>query len=345
MDFKTRYQFNPNSDLVGKGGFAFVYKAKDSLLNRTVALKFFHNTDAADKHTLIAEISKAIELEHPNLCRYYDATLLEGRDMHGQINNTEVGVMEYLDGGDIRSYLKKNPTHLNKLLTDVLQGLAYLHENNIIHRDLKPQNILIKQTPRGPIAKITDFGISKLLDGESNSASVLIGTIAYMAPEQFNPSKFGNHGTIDTNIDLWSFGVMVYELITNDNLFNSGDKQNSAQELMSNILNDDFAEQKVQRLSQPYRLLVQKCLVKNAAQRVSNAADLISILNNSKPVKTPTQPKEKEKISKPYLPNEKIKSSYKNSNIDEGISIEKIFLIALIIVIAITALLVWSKSK
>ena len=76
MDFKTRYTYNSKTDLLGRGGFAIVYKAHDTLLNRVVALKFFTNS-GSDKHTLIAEISRAISLEHPNLCRYYDAAMLD----------------------------------------------------------------------------------------------------------------------------------------------------------------------------------------------------------------------------------------------------------------------------
>ena len=144
MDFKNRYQYNSKTDLLGRGGFATVYKANDTLLNRVVALKFFTNSGGTNKHTLIQEISRAISLEHPNLCRYYDAAVLESVNLHGETETTEVGVMEYIDSGELKPYLTKNPQHMDKLLTDVLHGLSYLHKHGIIHRDLKPQNILIK---------------------------------------------------------------------------------------------------------------------------------------------------------------------------------------------------------
>lgn len=175
MDFKNRYQYNPKTDLLGRGGFATVYKAHDALLNRTVALKFFANS--GDKHTLIQEISRAINLERPNLCRYYDAALQENSNFHGEVEKMEIGVMEYLDGGDLKTYVRAHPDKLNKLLIDVLHGLSYLHEHGIIHRDLKPQNILIKNTSQGSVAKITDFGISKDAGSSNTSSSQLMGTI------------------------------------------------------------------------------------------------------------------------------------------------------------------------
>ena len=157
MDFKNRYQYNSKTDLLGRGGFATVYKANDTLLNRVVALKFFTNSGGTNKHTLIQEISRAISLEHPNLCRYYDAAVLESVNLHGETETTEVGVMEYIDSGELKPYLTKNPQHMDKLLTDVLHGLSYLHKHGIIHRDLKPQNILIKSAKDAPIGYSGDL--------------------------------------------------------------------------------------------------------------------------------------------------------------------------------------------
>ena len=276
MDFKERYQYNSKTDLLGKGGFATVYKAGDKLLNRVVALKFFSVSD--DKHTLIAEISRVIGLEHANLCRYYDAALLDMANIHGDVDKVEVGVMEYLDGGDLKSYCQRHPNQQQKLLTDVLKGLSFLHKRGIIHRDLKPANILIKNTEDGPVAKITDFGISKDVGGSHTSSSLLMGTIEYMAPEQFSPAKYGIGGKIGTNLDLWSFGLMVYEMVTGHSLFGSRGGDSSAEQVMGNILNDELIEDKISGLSEPYLSLVRKCLVKDAKQRVQGADELISLL-------------------------------------------------------------------
>ena len=162
MGFRTRYKYNPKADFIAKGGFARVFRAEDVMLERQVALKVY-SAEASSKYDLISEIRKVVQLEHPNLCRYYDVALLQNTTAMGEEEELQVGVMEYLDGGDIKSYVKQHPQHLEKLLIDVLQGLFYLHQHQIIHRDLKPANILIKNTATGPVAKITDFGISKAL--------------------------------------------------------------------------------------------------------------------------------------------------------------------------------------
>jgi serine/threonine protein kinase len=277
MDFKTRYKYNPKTDMLGKGGFAIVYKAKDTLLNRTVALKFFTHNDS-NKNSLIQEISRAISLEHPNLCRYYDANMLESVNLHGELEKTEVGVMEYIDSGDLKSFLRLNISYLNKLLIDVLEGLSYLHGVGIIHRDLKPQNILIKSTILGPIAKITDFGISKHINSGNTDASQLMGTVEYMAPEQFSPAKYGINGRISTNLDLWSFGLMVYELIMNETLFGGKGGHSSAEQVMNNILHEDIVEERSKKIPDPYRRIIQLCVVKDANLRVQTATELIRVL-------------------------------------------------------------------
>ena len=100
MDFKTRYHYDPQRDLIGKGGFSRVYRATDTLLDRTVALKIFSGT-TGKYGSVLAEIRRAIRLEHPNLCRYYDVVLLESQNAFGETDTTEVGVMEYLDGGNL----------------------------------------------------------------------------------------------------------------------------------------------------------------------------------------------------------------------------------------------------
>lgn len=273
MDFKTRYQYNPKTDLLGRGGFATVYKAHDTLLNRTVALKFYANT--GDKHTLIQEISRAISLEHPNLCRYYDATLQEITNFHGETEKMEIGVMEYLDCGDLKSYCKIHPEQQIKLLIDVLKGLSFLHKCGIIHRDLKPANILIKNAEDGPLAKITDFGISKDAETSNTSSSQLMGTIEYMAPEQLSPLKYGLNGKIGTNLDLWSFGVLVYELVAGESMFGGRGGQTSAEQVISNILNDDLIEKGIKYLPEPYFTVLSKCLIKDANQRAQKADELI----------------------------------------------------------------------
>src|SRR3954447_25133185 len=176
MDFQQRYVFDPTTDLLGKGGFSKVYKAKDTLLERTVALKFFTGS-LSNKYQVLNEIKKVIGFEHPNLCKYYDVAFLSNKNLFGETEQIEVGIMEYIDAGDFKTYTRKNPQHIDKLLIDVLKGLAYLHKHDFAHRNLKGQNILIKLDEGLPVSKIIDFGIGKLIASDDSHSSVLLGTI------------------------------------------------------------------------------------------------------------------------------------------------------------------------
>lgn len=279
MHFKDRFTYHTKTDLLGIGGFARVFRATDNLLKRTVALKFFTNIDET-KYNLINEISRSIALEHPNICRYYDAAILQGTNIHGDAEQTEVGIMEYLDGGNIKEYLQRNPQHLDKLLNDTLQGLYYLHTNEndtIIHRDIKPGNVLIKNTRQGPVAKITDFGISKTLLANASRSTQTLGTPAYMAPEQFEPVTYGIDGDVTVNADIWSFGVLAYELITGKMLFEEIGGQTTGQAIIR-VLTEDYARKIEALQNEKYKDLLKACLVRKAADRCSDCSELVLIL-------------------------------------------------------------------
>jgi len=190
-----------------------------------------------------------------------------------------VGIMEYIDAGDFKTYTRKNPQHIDKLLIDVLKGLAYLHKHDFAHRDLKGQNILIKLDEGIPVSKIIDFGIGKLIASDDAHSSVLLGTIEYMAPEQLNPVKYGINGHITTNLDLWSFGLLVYEAVCHESFFGNRSGGISATQVWNNILSDDSLV-KVDNLPLKYREIVKRCLVKNAAERVQSALELIPLFEN-----------------------------------------------------------------
>lgn len=278
MDFKQRYQYNPSTDLLGRGGFATVYRAKDTLLGITVALKFFNSSSGDGNSSLVREIAEAMELNHKNLCRYFSLITVENTNFHGIKEVLEIGIMEYLDGGDIRSFIARNPDQLDNMLRDILKGLSYLHRNNRIHRDLKSQNILVKNTSEGPVAKITDFGTTKRLDSHQTRSSALVGTVEYMAPEQFNPLKYGVNGTLSTNVDLWSFGVMLYNLVTGKSLFGQRSGDTAAEEVMSRILSENVSSL-LEDLPEPYRKIAQRCLVHHASERAQSASELLNILD------------------------------------------------------------------
>jgi len=300
--FFSRYEYDPGKALIGKGGFARVYRALDKKLNRWVALKFYKSADISERCSPTAEIQRVINLDHPNICRYLDIEEIEKENVFGEPEVTQVCVMELLDDGNLLEYYASHPTEavLKKLLTDVLNGLAYLHKNGIIHRDIKPANILIRETSDGAVAKITDFGVSKVLDAaKTEHSSALVVSIPYMAPEQLNVKKYGIDERIAPNLDLWALGVTIYEVITGKVLFKK-DGQDSNEEMMSNILSPELVD-RVDELPHPFREVVRRCLVKDARRRVQRAEELIEVLH--RPVAAPPQPNVERMPQEPVLVN------------------------------------------
>jgi serine/threonine protein kinase len=282
MEILNKYVYNPETDMLGKGGFATVYKAYDKVLEMDVALKFFHPQDQANKYTIINEIKKAIVLSHPNIVKYYGIETLVNKNFHGQEEQVQIGVMEYVQEGQMKVFLSNHPVpmmELSRLLIDVLEGLKYLHSQGIIHRDIKPQNILLGRDKQNKlIAKIADFGISKAADANQASASLLLGTIEYMAPEQFNPEKYGINKKVGYNVDIWAFGATAYYLLTNELLFGSRSGDTSAAHLINKIVNLEGFEGKLNKIEEPFRTFLSKCIVPNANERNTDVDDLIAIL-------------------------------------------------------------------
>lgn len=279
----NRYEYLPVADLIGRGGFSRVYKAYDKKLSRWVALKIYKTNDLSDRYSPFAEIKRVINLDNGNICRYLDIEEMENLNPFGELEKIQVCVMELMDSGNIAEYYRSHPDPqiLKKLLADVLHGLAYLHKKGIIHRDIKPANILIKESIEGPVAKITDFGISKVSDAVgNNSTSALIVSIPFMAPEQFNTKKYGINNKISFNLDLWSLGVTIYEIFTGDVLFKDNEGDNSEQ-IMANIMAPELP-QKINRLPEPLKTVVSRCLVKDASQRAQKAEELIALLEENK---------------------------------------------------------------
>jgi serine/threonine protein kinase len=334
----NRYDYYPVVDLIGKGGFSRVYKAFDQKLSRWVALEIYKTSEFSDRYSPIAEIKRVINLDHSNICRYLDIEEIEKVNPFGETEKIQVCVMELLDSGNFSEYFNNTGRDLNvmkKLLQDVLHGISYLHKNGIIHRDIKPANILIKKTVEGPVAKITDFGISKLSDSvNNNTSSALIVSIPYMAPEQLNAKKYGINEKISSNLDLWSLGVTIYEVITGKVLFKNNE-QDSSEQIMANIMAPELPD-KINELSEPFRTIVTYCMIKNANERAQKTEELLVILNSSGKLEPavpiiPAQPSETiiktaSPVKAPY--NEEIKKTENSISIpekpDEQVSKRKI---------------------
>ena len=188
---------------LGAGGMGVVYKAEDLQLRRTVALKFLPPElvrDAEAKARFVHEAQAAAALNHPNI-----ATIHE---IHEADGHTFI-VMEYVEGQSLKDRLASGPLLVPEALriaSQIAAGLAKAHSRGIVHRDIKPANILF--TMDG-LVKIADFGLARM-DEQTRltKTGARVGTVAYMSPEQFRG------GAVDQRTDLWSLGVMLYEMVT-----------------------------------------------------------------------------------------------------------------------------------
>src|SRR5438132_3301393 len=203
---------------LGAGGMGEVYKATDTRLDRTVAVKILPSTDPERRRRFAREAKAIAALSHPHICVLHDVG--EQAPVGGADSPIDFIVIEYLEGESLADRLKAGPLPADVLLELAIQiagALEAAHRANIVHRDLKPQNVVI--TTRGQ-AKVLDFGLAKLgADPPADGATVLaegtltnpgtaLGTVAYMSPEQARGDE------TDARTDIFSFGAVLYEMAT-----------------------------------------------------------------------------------------------------------------------------------
>ena len=191
---------------IGQGGMAYVYKARDLRLNRFVAVKVLKNEFMENEEFLkkfLREAQADAKLAHPNIVNVYDVGIQEG---YYYI------VMEYIDGSTLKDYIKSKKRITAEetvtIISAVASGLAHAHNNNIIHRDVKPHNILLTSSK---MAKVADFGIARAITSSTVTATEeALGSVHYISPEQ------ARGGFLDARSDLYSLGIMMYEMLTGE---------------------------------------------------------------------------------------------------------------------------------
>jgi len=210
---------------LGGGGMGVVFKARDTRLDRTVALKFLPPDLTFDPHAkerFIHEAKAASSIDHPNICTVYDVD----QTVDGQM----FIAMAYYEGESLKFRIAKGRLRIDQatdIAIQIAQGLAEAHQHGIIHRDIKPANVLIT---RNGVAKIVDFGLAKLSGATKvTKTGSTLGTVAYMAPEQLQGSD------VDARADIFSLGVVLYEMLTGKTPFR-GDHEAA---LMYSIMNEE----------------------------------------------------------------------------------------------------------
>ena len=253
---------------LGEGGMGIVYKAQDLRLERFVALKFLPPdvSDTPDaKHRFTTEARAASALNHPNVATVYDI---------GEADNRSFIAMELVEGETLKASLRAERLSIEQvksLALQIAEGLQAAHSKGIVHRDIKPDNLLL--TRDGQI-KIMDFGVAKLGSGMGMTRTgTTVGTLAYMSPEQLVADD------VDSRSDLWSFGVVLYEMLTGELPFRRG----SEAAVIYEILNRDPTPLEVHRPDAPptLRAVISQLLQKDPASRPASAAEVIARLRGT----------------------------------------------------------------
>ena len=246
---------------LGEGGMGVVYKAEDTKLDRAVALKFLPahllgNEDVRKRFDREAKSSAA--LSHPNVCTVHEIDEADGQTFIA---------MELVEGESLDKKIAQGPQKLDEALSiaqQVAKGLEAAHKRGIVHRDIKPENIMVGEDGH---VTIMDFGLAQLIEASRlTNPDETVGTIAYMSPEQAEGSE------TDQRTDIWSLGVVLYEMVTGRQPF----KGDYCQAVIYSVLNEHPEPTTALRAGVPMELevLVNKCLAKNAEDRYSSNTDL-----------------------------------------------------------------------
>lgn len=255
---------------LGRGGMGVVYKAEDTRLKRSVALKFLSSLtvyNAEEKIRFLREAQAAAALNHPNICTIYEIDEFESP----QGGRQPLIAMEYVEGKSLKEKIEDERLKINEIAEIALQaaeGLQAAHEQGIIHRDMKSDNVMV--TEKG-IVKIMDFGLAKPSGGtQLTREGTTLGTISYMSPEQARGEK------VDYRTDIWSFGVMLYEMVAGQLPF----RGEYDQAVIYSILHEPHPPIDNPDLPQPLAEIIDRTLEKDPEDRFQNIGEVIEALTS-----------------------------------------------------------------
>ncbi len=254
---------------IGGGGMALVYKAKCRLLNRFVAIKVLRSEFTEDEEFVKKfrrEAQSAASLSHPNIVGIYDV---------GTENNNYYIVMEYIKGQTLKEFIKGKGTlgveNATNIAIQICYALDHAHKNHIVHRDIKSHNILIREDNS---VKVTDFGIARAVSSSTitNTGNV-IGSVHYFAPEQ------ARGGYTDEKSDIYSLGVVMYEMLTGRLPFEG---ESPIAVALKHIQEEPLPPSKVNsRIPKAIEAIILKCMEKEVSKRYNSASEIINDLRQS----------------------------------------------------------------
>jgi TolB-like protein/Flp pilus assembly protein TadD/predicted Ser/Thr protein kinase len=256
-------------DKLGEGGMGVVYKAQDTKLKRTVALKFLSPQalgSEKERTRFVNEAQAAAALDHPSICTVHEIDEADGQTFIA---------MAYIEGLSLKEKIQSGPLKLEealKIATQVAEGLQEAHRKGIVHRDIKSDNIML--TNEGSV-KIMDFGLAKIAKGRLAAREEMkSGTVAYMSPEQ------ATGGSIDLRTDIWSLGVVLYETLAGQLPF----KGNYSEAVIYSILNEEPVSIRDFRSRVPMELerILNKALAKSPEERYQRINDMLVDLRSAR---------------------------------------------------------------
>lgn len=285
-DFYLRFDFNPSisGSLLGRGGFSSVYKVYDKVRKRYVAIKR-SEVGVFSKFDLEREVKLANEIEHhPNIIRYENVERISDR-----AGVYDYAILKYYVEGNLDNVLSNytlSDKERRQILTGILKGLAHLHAVPIIHRDLKAANVLMDRDFNGDwVPVIADFGLSRMVDADMSY--VLNNSQIAITPNYASPEQYTENDALRPNTDLWAFGVMTYKMMMGRLPFRidgENPEKDTSNRIRTMVLGGKLPKD-IGNIQEPYKTIVQKCLVVNPEKRVKRAEELLMLLEEREQVK------------------------------------------------------------